>query len=86
MRFANAWSSTGSRRPGDLRDSQTIPGQVGKLISCKDASRLISQMQDGNVPLRQWLRIRLHLLFCEACKRFEQQLRFLHHAMERYRQ
>lgn len=58
---------------------------MGGLISCKEASRLLSQMQDGNLPLRQWLRIRLHLFWCEACKRFEQQLRFLHRAMERYR-
>jgi hypothetical protein len=58
---------------------------MGRLISCKEASRLLSQMQDGNVPLRHWLRIRLHLLWCEACKRFEQQLHFLHEAMERYR-
>ena len=58
---------------------------MGMLIPCKDASRLISQMQDGNLPLRQWLRIRLHLLFCDACKRFTEQLRFLHRAMHRYR-
>ena len=55
------------------------------LISCKDASRLISQMQDGNIPLREWLRIRLHLLLCDACDAFAQQMRFLRRAMERYR-
>jgi hypothetical protein len=55
------------------------------LISCKDASRLISQMQDRNLPVRQRLRIRLHLLLCDACKRFVQQLRVLHRAMQHYR-
>ena len=59
---------------------------MGRLISCKDASQAISQMQDGNVSLPLYLRIRLHLLWCEACKRFEQQMRFLHRAMQRYRQ
>ena len=58
---------------------------MGPLISCKEASRLLSQMQDGNVSLLQRLRIRLHLLRCEACRRFEQQLHFLHHAMRHYR-
>jgi hypothetical protein len=43
-------------------------------------------MQDGNVSFPLYLRIRLHLLWCEACKRFEQQMRFLHTAMRRYRQ
>jgi hypothetical protein len=57
---------------------------LGGLISCKDASRLISQMQEGDVPLPQLLRLRLHLLLCEACKHFERQLRFLRVTMRRY--
>lgn len=59
---------------------------MGLLISCKDASRLISQMQDGNLPLRHRVRIRLHLLLCDACTRFERQLGVLHAALQRYRQ
>jgi hypothetical protein len=43
-------------------------------------------MQDGNVSFPLYLRIRLHLIWCEACKRFEEQIRFLHTAMRRYRQ
>ena len=58
---------------------------MGKLISCRDASRLISQLQDGPIPPGQWLRIRLHLLWCEACASFERQLKLLHEAMRRYR-
>ena len=57
---------------------------MGGLISCKDASRLISQMQEGDIPLLQRLRVRLHLLLCEACKHFEQQLQFLRVTMRRY--
>jgi hypothetical protein len=54
-------------------------------ISCKDASRLISQLQDGDIPLPERLRIRLHLLLCDACTRFEQQMRFLRAALRNYR-
>jgi hypothetical protein len=43
-------------------------------------------MQDGNVSVPLYLRMRLHLLWCEACRRFEEQMRFLHRAMQRYRQ
>ena len=60
--------------------------QLGRLISCKEVSRAISQIQDGNVPIPLYLRIQLHLLWCEACRRFELQLRFLRQAMQRYRQ
>jgi hypothetical protein len=59
---------------------------VGPLISCKDASRLISQIQEGHVPPGRRLRVRLHLIFCEACKEFERQVRFLRVMMRRYRQ
>jgi hypothetical protein len=59
---------------------------VGRLISCKDASRLISQIQEGRVPLGQRLRVRLHLIWCEACKQFERQIRFLRVLMRHYRQ
>ena len=58
---------------------------MGRLISCKDASRLISQIQDGSVPLGQRWLVRLHLLFCDACRHFERQLAVLREAMLRYR-
>jgi hypothetical protein len=60
--------------------------KLGRLISCKEASRAISQLQDGHVSLWLRLRIRLHLMWCDACKSFERQMRFLHVAMQRYRQ
>ena len=42
-------------------------------------------MQDGDLPFWQRLRVRLHLLFCEACTHFQRQLRFLSRVMRRYR-
>jgi hypothetical protein len=60
--------------------------KLGLLISCKEASRALSQMQDGNVAFPLLLRIRLHLLLCDACTHFAQQLRFLRRAMQHYRQ
>ena len=59
---------------------------MGRLISCKDASRLISQMQDGDLPFGQRLRVRVHLLFCDACTQFERQVRYLRDVMRRYSQ
>ena len=57
---------------------------MGILISCKDASRLISQMQDGQLPFGRRMAVRLHLLFCDACTVFLRQLRFLRATMQRY--
>lgn len=58
---------------------------MGLLISCKDASRLISQRQDGSLTLRKRWLVRLHLVFCDACRHFELQLEVLREAMHRYR-
>ena len=52
------------------------------LMSCKDVSALISQSLDGRLSLADRTRTRLHLLFCEACKRFFSQVRFLEKTLE----
>ena len=60
--------------------------KLGRLISCKDASRAISQMQDKPLSLPLYVRLRLHLIWCEACRRVVEQMRFLRSTMRRYRQ
>jgi len=56
------------------------------MISCKQASRAFSQMQDGPAPVALYLRLRLHVLLCDGCRRFERQLHFLRRALQRYRE
>jgi len=64
-----------------------IPGtrRLGEWISCKDASRLISRNIDNPLPFRSVLRLRLHLMWCKACQRFEQQTEALHAILQKYR-
>jgi len=58
---------------------------LGPLITCKDASRLISQMQDAKLSVRERLLVRLHLALCDACQRFQGQVALLRNAMRRYK-
>ena len=59
---------------------------LGHLLSCKDVSHLVSQMQERSLgPFERW-KLRLHLAACDACMRFEQQMRFLREAMRKYRE
>ncbi len=58
---------------------------ITHMISCKDASRLLSQLQDGEISWFDRVKLRLHLTACEACRRFERQLGFLREAMRRYK-
>jgi hypothetical protein len=60
--------------------------KFGLLISCREATRAISQMQDASMALPLYLRLRLHLVLCDACRRFLEQVRLMHGAMRRYRQ
>ena len=59
---------------------------IGHIISCKDASRLVSQREDAPLSAWQRLALRLHLSVCAACTRFEKQITFLRDAMRQYRQ
>jgi hypothetical protein len=43
-------------------------------ISCKEASRLLSQAMDRPLGLWQRARLRLHLSLCDACSNFKRQL------------
>jgi Putative zinc-finger len=59
--------------------------QIGHMLSCKEASRLISRMEDSELPpLQRWL-LRMHLAACDGCTRFKAQVAFLREAMQRYR-
>jgi len=57
---------------------------VAFLMTCKDASRTLSRMQDAEVGWWLRLRVRLHLVVCVACVRFARQLRFLRAALRRF--
>ncbi len=52
------------------------------MASCKEASRLSSDALNRRLTLRERISLRTHLLMCEACRRFQRQLAFLHKAAE----
>jgi hypothetical protein len=52
-------------------------------ISCKEASRLISQEMDSSLPVWERVRLRVHLAICDACSNFSRHLRFLRRAIKR---
>jgi hypothetical protein len=53
------------------------------MLSCKEASQLISEGQDRKLSLRERLGLRLHLWMCDSCRLFEQQLGFLRQTLRR---
>ena len=43
-------------------------------MDCKQASQVISKALDRKLTLRERLALKFHLLVCNACKQFNQQL------------
>jgi hypothetical protein len=46
-------------------------------LSCREASRLLSQSMDRKLRLGEQARLRLHLMLCDACTNFKRQLQVL---------
>ena len=55
------------------------------MLSCKEATRLLSQAQDRRLSCGERIKLRLHLMACVACSRFSRQLAVLREAVSRFR-
>lgn len=53
------------------------------MLSCKQATELMSQSQDQRLGLRERFALRMHLLMCLGCRNFDRQLVFLRRAADR---
>jgi hypothetical protein len=53
------------------------------MLSCKEASRLVSQGLDRRLGFAERLALRLHLLICDGCTNFSRQVAFLRKAIAR---
>jgi hypothetical protein len=53
------------------------------ILTCKEATRLVSQGLDRRLGFAERLGLRLHLLICDGCTHFSKQVAFLRKAMAR---
>ncbi|HUO43668.1 MAG TPA: zf-HC2 domain-containing protein [Burkholderiales bacterium] len=54
-------------------------------LTCREASVLLSQAQERRLGWSERLGLRLHLLACDGCTHFREQLRFIRAAVRRIR-
>jgi len=52
------------------------------IMSCKQVSREISRSLDTRLPLSRRMGIRIHLMMCRFCRRYNKQLRLIHSFLE----
>jgi hypothetical protein len=55
-----------------------------RMLTCREASELISQRFERRLSWRERFGLRLHLLICDACTRFARQMRWLQAAARRF--
>ena len=51
--------------------------------SCQEVAHLQSRGLDQALPLRAWVGIKCHLIYCVWCRRYHRQIRFLREALRR---
>ncbi len=44
------------------------------MLSCRDITQLISESMDTSLPIGKRIGVRVHLLMCKFCARYERQL------------
>lgn len=44
------------------------------MLKCKEASKLVSQSLDHPLSFKNRLKLRFHLMICDACSRFNRQM------------
>ena len=53
--------------------------------TCKQTAQLLIAREDRSLPWNDRLALRLHLVACKACPRFERQLLTMRNAMRQWR-
>lgn len=54
------------------------------MLSCREASELMSQELDRPLGWSERIGLRLHLLVCRGCSNFRRQMDFMRRACARY--
>ncbi len=56
------------------------------MLNCKQASALISQAMDAELPLGKRMALKVHLFICHGCSNFTSQIAFLRKVARRHRE
>lgn len=48
------------------------------MLSCKEATLRMSEAQDRDLSMTETLGLEMHLLLCGGCRRYREQMNFLH--------
>lgn len=53
------------------------------MLACRDVTQLISRSMDTSLPIGKRIGVRIHLLMCKFCARYERQLLLIRETLRR---
>ena len=53
------------------------------MLACRDVTQLISRSMDTSLPIGKRIGVRIHLLMCRFCARYERQLLLIRRTVRR---
>jgi hypothetical protein len=53
------------------------------MLPCRDVTQLISESMDTSLPIGKRIGVRVHLLMCKFCSRYERQLFLIRETVRR---
>lgn len=53
------------------------------MLACRDVTQLISESMDTSLPIGKRIGVRIHLLMCKFCARYERQLLLIRETVRR---
>lgn len=56
------------------------------MLNCHDTTRLLSESLERPLTRRERMALRLHVMMCSGCRRFDKQMRFLRATARKYAQ
>lgn len=54
------------------------------MMACDEAGYLISKSYESRLTIRKWIGLKIHLMSCHLCRKYEKQLIQLNRLMRRY--
>ena len=55
----------------------------GIMPTCQEMTRLLSDAMDRSLPLHLRMRMRVHLVICTLCQRYQRQLRLIRQTLRK---
>lgn len=64
---------------------RSLMSQLPLMRSCKEVTALLIAREDRVLPLTERVGLRVHMVLCRACPRFERQVLTMRNAMKQWR-